>query len=79
MMIAIPPKYSVARVIGYIKGESAIHLAGVWRTEVEVYRLSRGRVSDPVSFLSGSQLKTSGFAGGILTQKLRTIVARNVA
>ena len=27
MMISIPPKYSVARVIGYIKGKSAIHIA----------------------------------------------------
>jgi putative transposase len=27
MMISIPPKYSVAQVIGYIKGKSAIHLA----------------------------------------------------
>jgi putative transposase len=27
MMISIPPKYSVAQVIGYIKGKSAIHIA----------------------------------------------------
>lgn len=27
MMIAIPPKYSVAQVIGYIKGTSAIQIA----------------------------------------------------
>jgi putative transposase len=27
MLISIPPKYSVAQVIGYIKGKSAIHLA----------------------------------------------------
>ena len=27
MLISIPPKYSVAQVIGYIKGESAIHVA----------------------------------------------------
>ena len=30
MMISIPPKYSVAQVIGYIKGKSAIHLARVY-------------------------------------------------
>jgi putative transposase len=30
MMIAIPPKYAVAQVIGYIKGKSAIHLARVY-------------------------------------------------
>ena len=27
MMISIPPKYAVSQVIGYIKGESAFHLA----------------------------------------------------
>jgi putative transposase len=27
MMIAIPPKYAVSQVIGYIKGKSAIHVA----------------------------------------------------
>jgi putative transposase len=27
MLISIPPKYSVAQVIGYIKGKSTIHLA----------------------------------------------------
>ena len=27
MMIAIPPKYAVSQVMGYIKGKSAIHLA----------------------------------------------------
>jgi len=27
MLIAIPPKHSVAQVIGYIKGKSAIHVA----------------------------------------------------
>ncbi len=29
MMIAIPPKYAVSQVIGFIKGKSAIHLARV--------------------------------------------------
>ena len=27
MMMSIPPKYSVAQVIGYLKGKSAIHIA----------------------------------------------------
>ena len=27
MLISVPPKYSVAQVIGYIKGKSAIHIA----------------------------------------------------
>ena len=30
MMIAIPPKYAVSQVIGYIKGKSAIHLGRVY-------------------------------------------------
>ncbi len=29
MLIAIPPKYAVAQVVGFIKGKSAIHLARV--------------------------------------------------
>ena len=27
MLIAIPPKYSVSQVVGYMKGKSAIHIA----------------------------------------------------
>jgi len=27
ILISIPPKYALLQVIGYIKGESAIHLA----------------------------------------------------
>jgi putative transposase len=30
MLLAIPPKYAVSQVIGYIKGKSAIHLARVY-------------------------------------------------
>ena len=30
MMLAIPPKYAVLQVVGYIKGKSAIHLARVY-------------------------------------------------
>src|ERR1700687_514973 len=30
MMISIPPKYAVSRVVGFIKGKSAIHLARVY-------------------------------------------------
>jgi hypothetical protein len=29
MLIAIPPKYAVAQVVGFIKGKSAIHLARI--------------------------------------------------
>jgi len=30
MLIAIPPKYAVSQVVGYIKGKSAIYLARVY-------------------------------------------------
>lgn len=30
MLIAIPPKYAVSRVVGYMKGKSAIHIARVY-------------------------------------------------
>jgi putative transposase len=30
MLIAIPPKYALAQVVGFIKGKSAIHLARVY-------------------------------------------------
>ncbi|CAM3841845.1 hypothetical protein POHY109586_23995 [Polaromonas hydrogenivorans] len=30
MIIAIPPKYAVSQVVGYIKGKSAMHLARVY-------------------------------------------------
>ena|ERR1043166_3991640 len=30
MLVSIPPKYSVAQVIGYVKGKSAIHIARVY-------------------------------------------------
>jgi putative transposase len=30
MMIAIPPKYAVSQVVGFIKGKSAVHLARVY-------------------------------------------------
>ena len=30
MMLAIPPKYAVSQVVGYMKGNSAVHLARVY-------------------------------------------------
>ena len=33
MLLAIPPKYAVVQVIGYIKGKSAIHIACTYRFE----------------------------------------------
>ena len=40
MMISIPPKYSVAQVVGFIKGKSAIHIA---RLYMELKRNYRGQ------------------------------------
>jgi len=40
MMVSIPPKYSVAQVVGYIKGKSAIHIA---RTYLERSRNYAGQ------------------------------------
>ena len=46
LMISIPPKYSVAQVIGYIKGKSAIHIvreyAGRKRNYVGQHFWARG-------------------------------------
>jgi putative transposase len=30
MLVSIPPKYSVAQVLGYLKGKTAIHIARVY-------------------------------------------------
>ena len=39
MLLSIPPKYSVAQVLGYIKGKSAIHIARtVPREAAELHR-----------------------------------------
>ena len=39
MLIAIPPKYAVSQVVGYIKGKSAIHRARVYgASQEELYR-----------------------------------------
>ena len=46
MLIAIPPKYAVSQVIGFIKGKSAIHLARVYgerkRSFVDQHFWARG-------------------------------------
>ena len=52
MMIAIPPKYAVSQVIGFIKGKSAIHLARVYgerkRSFVGQHFWARGHFVSPV-------------------------------
>jgi putative transposase len=37
MLIAIPPKYAVSQVIGFIKGKSAIHLARVYSERKRIF------------------------------------------
>jgi putative transposase len=108
MLISILPKYAVSQVVGYIKGNSAMHLAMVYgerkrsfvgqhfwargffvstvgrdetsireyirNQEQEDMRLdqmnnTRGRVSDPIAALSGSQPKAPGFAGEYLQRR----------
>ena len=38
MLISIPPKYSVAQVVGYLKGKSAIHIARSYAGRRKDYR-----------------------------------------
>ena len=38
MMIAIPPRYAVSQVMGFIKGKSAVHLVRVYRERKEFSR-----------------------------------------
>jgi putative transposase len=47
MMIAIPPKYAVSQVVGYIKGKSTIHLARV------CWERKRNFVGQPLAFVDG--------------------------
>jgi len=52
MLIAIPPKYAVSQVVGFIKGKSAIHLARVYgerkRSLVGQHFWARGYFVSPV-------------------------------
>jgi putative transposase len=50
LLLSVPPKYSVAGVMGFIKGKSAIHIV----------RVDAGRRRNIV----GQHLQASGFAGG---------------
>ncbi len=40
ILIAIPPKYSVSQVIGYIKGKSAIHIARTYSGRKQNFTVS---------------------------------------
>ena len=45
MLISIPPKYSVAQVVGYIKGKSAIHIARSWSGSATSWDSTSGRAA----------------------------------
>jgi hypothetical protein len=62
MLISIPPKYAVSQVVGFIKGKSAIHLAGVYgekkRNFVGQHFWARGYSgSAPAGRLDGADLE----------------------
>ena len=60
MLVSIPPKYSVAQVIGYIKGKSAIHIAREWAATTS--RRS-GRMNESCGNTSSSRnAKTGGWS-----------------
>ena len=64
IMIAIPPKYAVSQVIGFIKGKSAIHLARVYgerkRNFVGQHFWARGYWVSTVGRDEGPSASTSG-------------------
>jgi REP element-mobilizing transposase RayT len=62
MMISIPPKYAVSRVIGFIKGKSAIHLA---RPYGEHRRNFVGQVSKKFAVARGLKRKSPRLAGRV--------------
>jgi REP element-mobilizing transposase RayT len=61
MMIAIPPKYAVSQVIGYIKGKSAIHF--VERFHVLRFDAGDFRESLDFSFCQSNPLAQSNHGG----------------
>ena len=63
MMIAMPPKYAVSQVVGFIKGKSAIHLARVYgehkRNFVGQHFWARGYFVSTSAEMSASSGSTS--------------------
>ena len=60
MMIAIPPKYAVSQVVGFIKGKSAIHLARVYGEHKRNFGAS---TSGPEATSSRQSVATSASSG----------------
>ena len=64
ILIAIPPKYAVAQVIGYIKGKSAIHIA-------RNYVGRRKNFSGEHFWARGYYVSTVGLDEGVVRQYIR--------
>ena len=71
MMMSIPPKYSVAQVIGYLKGKSAIHIAREFAGRSRNFRSSRrwGAMSGLSESTSSS--RNARIGGGISCRWIR--------
>jgi len=64
MLIAIPPKYAVSQVIGFIKGKSAIHVA-------RVYGERRRNFTGQHFWARGSFVSTVGRDEGVIREYIR--------
>lgn len=65
MLIAIPPKYAVSQVVGYIKGKSAIHIA-------RNYGGQKRNFSGQHFWARGYYVSTVGLDEGVLRNYIRT-------
>ncbi len=64
MLIAIPPKYAVAQVVGYIKGKSAIHIA-------RTYSGRQRNFTGEHFWARGYFVSTVGIDEGVIRQYIR--------
>lgn len=65
ILIAIPPKYAVSQVVGYIKGKSAIHIARTY--------MGRQRNFTGENFWArGYYVSTVGLDEGLVREYIRT-------
>ncbi len=64
MLIAIPPKYAVAQVVGYIKGKSAIHIA-------RTYGGRQRNFTGEHFWARGYYVSTVGIDEGVIRQYIR--------
>ena len=64
MLIAIPPKYAVAQVVGYIKGKSVIHIA-------RTYGGRQKNFTGEHFWARGYYVSTVGIDEGVIQQYIR--------